>query len=455
MHGVPQAAPALVSTVSSPSSPTPIVVADLDTGIDDALALAYLTRMHHAGEIRLRVSTSAGNCTATQAAANSAEVIAAALADEACPSSGIEGEEPGPVFSGVSSAPAAGASTSPHTAVSGGALRSAAPAEYQPGGGVMRASEGIEIRAGAEKPLVLPLTTTPETHGPTGLGHHRTAQREPSGGDLEALADLWDGAEYLLIAGPATNLEWVLRNRPETLRNLRQLTLMTGAFNYPGNTTPLAEWNAWVDPHALRDSLRLLSDARPALPMPVICPLNVTERVLLEPERLDGWLRQAGVTRGDNPADSGTETPTDSATSRGENAAAGGENTAPDGANAAQGGENAAPDGRSAPLLMLLERALRFYFEFHEQVGVGYRAQIHDLAAAMVMLGTVEFTTREGTVDVEAEGALARGATLVDWDGGYWQRPPNARILQQLDPEAVFAEFERVVLAPPRGAGEA
>lgn len=73
-------------------------------------------------------------------------------------------------------------------------------------------------------------------------------------------------------------------------------------------------------------------------------------------------------------------------------------------------------------------------------------AQIHDLAAAMVLLNSVPHTTRPGFVDVEADAELTRGTTVVDWDSNYGDHPANAQILTALQSEDVFADFERVVL---------
>lgn len=359
----------------------PRVVADVDTGIDDSLALIYLAYLHSAGEIDLVVTTSAGNTTVGQAAVNSKEVLRLAGAPE------------------------------------------------------------VSVVAGAGKPLVLPLTTTPETHGKRGLGYYspeleagcgdahedvRGDVRAAVHGDARAAVETWRGATHILVAGPATNLAWALAHEPEVV-GPAEITLMTGAFNYPGNTTPTAEWNAWVDPHALKavfggeasgesvaQSVQSAQCAQRSLP--VICPLNVTEQVLLHPPRLSRWQDAVRPSR--------------------------------------------------PQLAALLGDTLRFYFEFHQSVGVGYCAQIHDLAAAMVMLGRIPCSLYDATVDVEADSPLMRGTTVADRvvDGGggsvaavrgdvdpagargaYWNRPANARILEALDPADVFAEFEQVV----------
>ena len=364
----------MIKNSNSTGMQKPRVVADVDTGIDDSLALIYLAGLHSAGEIDLVVTTSAGNTTAGQAAVNSAEV-----------------------------------------------LRLAGAAE-------------VPVVAGARAPLKVPLTTTPETHGERGLGYYspldggglaRAAgdvDGSGSAGDARAAVELWRGASHILIAGPATNLAWALRHAPEAVGGAAgsgatgsgtagaEVTLMTGAFNYPGNTTPTAEWNAWVDPHALKEVFAAPASTRQR---PTICPLNVTEQVLLYPERLRRWQQALRPTR---------------------------------------------PE-----LAALLGDALRFYFEFHQSVGVGYCAQIHDLAAAMVMLRRVPCSFYDATVDVEADSPLMRGTTVADRvaevsasegvatsrgaeaRGAYWDRPANARILESLDPADVFAEFERVV----------
>ncbi|MDN6618235.1 MAG: nucleoside hydrolase, partial [Corynebacterium variabile] len=108
-----------------------------------------------------------------------------------------------------------------------------------------------------------------------------------------------------------------------------------------------------------------------------------------------------------------------------------------------------------------------FYMEFHESVGVGYVAQIPDLAAATVLCGAVDAELQDATVRVEAESDLLRGTTVADWPGGtaqgegrtgengevgevgpYWARPANARILTALDTAEVFACLRDALGAP-------
>lgn len=373
------------------STPSLTVVADVDTGIDDALALVYLYRLHLAGRIDLSVTTSAGNCTADDAARNSAEVFRVAA------------QQWGP------------SSLGRHCAQRGEGSDTVIP----------------KITIGAAHPRVLPLVTTPETHGPRGLGYWlgeagdaRRAQAEGTPGKAEAslapgsgtpdgtaaaAVAHWADAQptHLLVCGPATNLAWAVEHAPEVLRGC-QVVIMGGAFGYPGNTTPVAEWNAWVDPHALKYALQHWPEGAP---LPVIAPLNMTEQVLLTPERLRDWV--GGL-------DARQET----------------------GRQADRQGDWAGTQAMSQ-LGQLLTAALEFYFEFHEQVGVGYQAQIHDLAAAMVLLEDVDCATREFHVDVEADSELTRGATLAfDPKPPFGQQlTPNARVLERLDAAGVLERF--------------
>ena len=53
-----------------------------------------------------------------------------------------------------------------------------------------------------------------------------------------------------VATGPLTNLALALREEPALPKLLRRLVIMGGAFDYRGNTTPVAEWNISVDPEA-------------------------------------------------------------------------------------------------------------------------------------------------------------------------------------------------------------
>ena len=102
------------------------------------------------------------------------------------------------------------------------------------------------------------------------------------------------------------------------------------------------------------------------------------------------------------------------------------------------------------PLAEVLPDLLRFYFEFHQAMGEGYQAQIHDLITTMVALGTVDYATTTVAVDVETTSPLLRGTTVADFKG-HWSaettgqpgRKPVVKLVTSVDPQQAWAEFFR------------
>ncbi|MCW1960079.1 MAG: nucleoside hydrolase [Mycobacterium sp.] len=260
----------------------------------------------------------------------------------------------------------------------------------------------IPVSRGAVRPLTEPLRTAEDTHGPAGLGY---AELPPTTQELTSYdaAEAWIRAAHShpgelvgLATGPLTNLALALRAEPDLPGLLHRLVIMGGAFDYRGNTTPVAEWNTNVDPEAAAEVFDAWGRA-PARDLPIVCGLNLTEKVMLTPEILRHLTQAAGST-----AES------------------------------------------INPLMRVLEDAMRFYFEFHFSQGEGYLAHLHDPLAAAVALDPSLVRTRAATVAVELTGSLTRGMTVADWRG-HWGRVPNARVGVDVDPEVFFARFiERV-----------
>ncbi|KAJ1029521.1 hypothetical protein NDA13_002768 [Ustilago tritici] len=62
--------------------------------------------------------------------------------------------------------------------------------------------------------------------------------------------------------GPLTNLATAFRKDPETFAKVGAISVMGGAFDVPGNTSPVAEFNWYADPY----SVRVLIDEAPRHP---------------------------------------------------------------------------------------------------------------------------------------------------------------------------------------------
>ncbi len=133
------------------------------------------------------------------------------------------------------------------------------------------------VVVGASRPSVLPLVTAPEVHGKGGMGA-LTPATAPAvrGGAARAarfitqMADRHGDDLTIVAIGPLTNLGAAYRLAPAAMRKVGRVISMGGAFHVPGNTGPVAEFNYFVDPHAVAV---VLEHARDLL----IVPLDVTE----------------------------------------------------------------------------------------------------------------------------------------------------------------------------------
>ncbi len=327
--------------------PTTPLIVDVDTGIDDSLALLYLLASPEAELVG--ITCTAGNVNARQVAINNLAWL------ELC-----DGPD-------------------------------------------------VEVALGAEVPIIAPLMTTEETHGPQGIGYAELPAPTRTLSTRHATQVWIDNARKRpgeitgLITGPLTNLALAVKLEPELPLLLKRIVVMGGAFNHPGNTTPTTEWNVAVDP----DAAKIVFDAFSVVPddrRPVICALDVTERIEMHPHHIAELARAAGST--------------------------------PD--------EIISPDdepGRrsqaSNKVIRHLSDAVRFYMEFHRLYDQGFLAHMHDPFAAAVALDPKLATTRPATVDVELAGTLTRGQTVADWRG-MWGRRPNADIVVDTDPAEFF-----------------
>ena len=169
----------------------------------------------------------------------------------------------------------------------------------------------IEVALGREIPLVRPLETTEMTHGPQGLGYADLPPPTADLSDRHAVDLILEEARRrpgeitLVTLGPLTNLAIALLREPALPRLLKGYTLMGGAFGVPGNTTPTNEWNIHCDPDAAKIVFRAWADAReadPSIPLPLALGLDVTEQAKILPDDVVRLARRAGSTPDDSIA---------------------------------------------------------------------------------------------------------------------------------------------------------
>ena len=102
------------------------------------------------------------------------------------------------------------------------------------------------------------------------------------------------GEVTLVTLGPLSTLARALELEPDLPGLLHRWVLMGGAYRVPGNTTPASEWNVHCDPEAAARCFAAWSAAvaaDPATPRVLAMGLDVTEGARLLPERLRPWSR--------------------------------------------------------------------------------------------------------------------------------------------------------------------
>jgi purine nucleosidase len=115
--------------------------------------------------------------------------------------------------------------------------------------------QDIPVYSGAARPIMASRGRLSIMHGADGLaGSTLPAPTMPlsaghAANEISRIARA-EGKLHICATGPLTNLGLALLLDPELPNFISALTIMGGAAFCPGNTTPLAEFNFAVDPHA-------------------------------------------------------------------------------------------------------------------------------------------------------------------------------------------------------------
>ena len=176
--------------------------------------------------------------------------------------------------------------------------------------------------------------------------------------------------------GPLTNIGLALVREPAIADKIDHLVIMGGGFFEGGNTTPAAEFNMYVDPHAAH----VVFTSR--IPI-VMMPLDVTHKALTTPDRLQRF-RAIGSAAGD--------------------AVAG---------------------------------MLSFYDRWDiEKYGLP-GGPLHDPTVIAYLLRPELFGGRKVSVEIETAPGPTQGMTIVDW-WGVTDNEPNALVMNQIDADGFF-----------------
>lgn len=248
----------------------------------------------------------------------------------------------------------------------------------------------IPVFSGASRPMVRGLVTAEYVHGKSGLNGPELWEptmplRKEHAVDfiIKTLRNNRDGAVTLCVLGPMTNIALALIKAPDIAAHIHEIVLMGGGCFEGGNTTPAAEFNIYVDPHAAKVVFQS------GIPL-VVMPLDLTHAALTTAERVErfrGLGNKAGVF--------------------------------------------------TAEMLDFFER-----FDMEKYGSEG--APLHDPNVIAYLLKPEMYKGREVNIEIETESELTMGMTVVDW-WGVTGRPPNATYMRYVDDEAFFELlFERI-----------
>ena len=149
------------------------------------------------------------------------------------------------------------------------------------------------VAAGATGPLARALTTATRFHGEDGLGDlpdWPAVERMPASPDaveaILAAVRRHERALTIVALGPLTNLALALKEDAAAVGRAGRIVAMGGAVDVPGNVTPTAEFNMYVDPEAAH---RVFAAG---LPLEIV-PLDATRQAMLPRAGMRATLARA------------------------------------------------------------------------------------------------------------------------------------------------------------------
>jgi purine nucleosidase len=241
----------------------------------------------------------------------------------------------------------------------------------------------VPVFAGCPRPMVRRLVTAEYVHGNEGIDGAEIREPETplqAGHAVDFLVETLRSAApdsvTLVPTGPLTNVATALVKAPDVATSIREIVLMGGAMREGGNTTPSAEFNIYVDPHAAKV---VFECGRPL----VVMGLDVTHQVLATPLRTERIERL--------------------------------------GTRAARS----------------VAGMLRYFNRFDvEKYGIE-GGPLHDPCTVAYLLKPDRFGGKRVRIDIETGSELTMGATAVDF-WGVTGKEPNALWVHQVDADGFF-----------------
>lgn len=244
----------------------------------------------------------------------------------------------------------------------------------------------IKVAKGADKPLTRTLECA-ISHGKTGLGDVVMSESSRAFYEKDAAETMYEAAvehkgELVVLAtGPQTNIALAIQRHPDIVSMIKKVYIMGGCL-VGGNMTQASEFNAYVDPEALKILFHSGLDV-------TMIGLDVTLKT-----ELPIWVK-----------DKLSEL--------------------------------------SSKEAQLTVRILNFMLQLNKESGWDI-ANLHDVVAFCAIVNPEVLTMKKYYVDVETEGTITRGMTVADFRDVYPDRKKNITCAIDVDFEGFWNWFVNV-----------
>lgn len=242
----------------------------------------------------------------------------------------------------------------------------------------------VPIYSGAEKPLVKDLITA-EVHGTSGLAGADVVKVEPlTANATEKIIEMVRSNPYeisIVVIGPHTNIAQAFLKDPELPTLVKQLIIMGGAIEVPGNKNRVGEFNIFIDPDAADIVFR--ADVKK-----VLITLDSSNHISLSLEDFEGL--------------SGSKL--------------------------------------YHPIIQMMKPYISGIMEFEHTFG----ALMYDPLAAYYLINPDAYETELMDIKIETMSELTRGMTVADrrlWG----EKDPNVFVVTKIQKEMFVADFLRIL----------
>lgn len=240
------------------------------------------------------------------------------------------------------------------------------------------------LYSGSRKPLKKTLIQA-EVHGESGLDGITVGTSEKA--DNKAVAKIISLVREnqnqisIVVIGPQTNIAKAFTQDPELPTFIKQLVIMGGAINVPGNKNRVAEFNIFVDPEAAEIVFN-------APVRKVLVPLDVCNNIVLNLSDFEK-LENTKIYR---------------------------------------------------PIMSMMEK----YIEGIEKMENVKGALMYDPLAAYYLINPKAYTLQSMDIKIETNGNITRGMTVAD-RRNWGSKVPNVEVATQIDKKMFVGDFLQIL----------